>query len=134
MSSDSTRKEIRTWSLVIAAILFVVACIQYLVWGHVRTATVFWALCAFFLLFGLVMPRALDPVYKVWLKFAAALAWVNTRLILGLMFYLVFAPIGLLLRVLRVDLIKRRWERDASTYWIRRPSKPFDPSRYEKQY
>jgi len=50
------------------------------------------------------------------------------------MFYLVFTPIGLILRLLRVDLIKQRWDRDASTYWIRRPSKTFDPANYERQY
>ena len=134
MAAKSTKKEIRLWALVMAAILFVIAGIQYLIWAHTRTATVFWLLCAFFLLFGLIMPGALKPIYKLWLKFAAVLAWVNTRLILGLMFYLVFTPIGLLLRLLRVDLIKQRWDRDASTYWIRRPSKTFDPTNYEKQY
>ena len=134
MAANCTKKEIRLWALVMAAILFIVAGIQYLIWAHTRTATVFWLLCAFFLLFGLIAPGALKPIYKLWLKFAAVLAWVNTRLILGLMFYLVFTPIGLILRLLRVDLIKQRWDRDASTYWIRRPSKTFDPANYERQY
>ena len=134
MAAQFAKKEIRLWALLMAAILFVVAGIQYLIWAHTRTATVFCTLSAIFLVVGLIIPTALKPVYELWLKFTAALAWINTRLILGLMFYLVFTPIGLILRLLRIDLIKQRWDRNASTYWIRRPSKPFDPANYEKQY
>ena len=89
---------------------------------------------AFFLFIGTLAPGLLKPVYRVWLKFAAMLAWINTRLILGLMFYLVFTPIGLILRLLRIDLIKQRWDGKAETYWIRRSDDAFDRSRYEKQY
>ena len=134
MTIQSTKKDIRTWALVLAAAFTVVGGVQYLGWGHVRTATIFWILAAFFLLSGLLIPTILKPIYWLWLKFAAALAWFNTRLIMGLMFFLVFTPIGLVLRLLRIDLIKQRWDSKASSYWIPRSDDPFDPSRYENQY
>jgi hypothetical protein len=134
MMTKYTNKEIRTWALVMAAILCVVGAIQVFVWGHVKTATFFWITAAHFLFIGTLAPGLLKPVYRAWLKFAAMLAWINTRLILGLMFYLVFAPIGLILRLLRVDLIKQRRDAKAETYWIRREDDAFDRSRYEKQY
>lgn len=134
MNTKYTSKEIRIWALVMAAILTAVGAIQFILWSHVRTANTFWILAVVFLSLGLIYPMLLKPIYWGWLKFAAALAWVNTRLILGIIFYLVFTPVGLILRLLRKDLLKQRWESNANSYWIKRPDDPFDPSRYEKQY
>lgn len=130
----STKKEIRTWALVMAAILVVVGVVQFFLWGHVKTATVFWTLSALFFLSGIILPTVLRPLYFLWLKFAASLAWVNTRLLIGIIFFLIFSPIGIILRILRKDLIKQSWDAQASSYWIKRPDEPFDSSRYEKQY
>jgi len=129
-----TNKEIRLWVAVMAAILTVIGGIQYFVWAHVRTANVFWAIAAALFFTGMALPILLRPVYWVWLKIAAGLAWFNTRLIMFLIFYLVFTPVGLVLRLLRKDLIKQRWDKEAESYWIRRPETPFDPKRYENQY
>lgn len=134
MNTKYTSKEIRIWALVMAAILTAVGAIQFIVWGHLRTANTFWILAVVFLSLGLIYPMLLKPIYWGWLKFAAALAWVNTRLILGVIFYLVFTPVGLILRLMRKDLIKQRWDANANSYWIKRPDEQFDPSRYEKQY
>ena len=134
MKAEFTPREIRIWAIVMTTVLTVVGGVQYLIWGHERAALIFWILATAFLLPGLLFPAALKPVYRLWLKFAAALAWFNTRLILTLAFSLVFAPIGLILRLLRADLIKERWDPDASSYWVDRPDKPFDRSNYEKQY
>ncbi|TKJ37590.1 hypothetical protein CEE37_13840 [candidate division LCP-89 bacterium B3_LCP] len=134
MSIQYTKKEIRTWALVMAAILAAVGTIQFFVWSHIQTASVLWIISAAFLLTGLLIPKLLKPIFWLWLKLATALAWLNTRLILGIVFFLVFTPVGLLLRLLRKDLLKERWDSDASSYWIRRSDKPMDPQSYEKQY
>jgi hypothetical protein len=134
MMNKFTTKDIRIWALVMTVALGVVGTIQILIWGHTRTAIIFWALGAAFLLPGLIYPAALTPIFKFWLKLAAALAWFNTRLILGLSFFLVFTPMGLILRLLRKDLIKEKWDKQAASYWIERPPTPFDRTRYEKQY
>lgn len=127
-------KDIRVWALVFTGALIVVGSVQFLLWQHQRAATICWILAACFLLPGLLVPSALTPIYKGWLKFAALLAWVNTRLILGLTFFLVFTPLGILMRLLGKDLIKERWEAKATSYWIEKEKIPFDRTRYEKQY
>ncbi len=134
LKSSYTSREIRLWAVILAGVLTAVAAVQYFVWGHERAAAVFWVLAVIFLVNGLLFPRLLKPVYYLWMKLAAALAWFNTRLILGIVFFLIFTPIGLILRLLRVDLIKQRWDEKAKSYWIKRPEEPFDPSNYEKQY
>lgn len=89
---------------------------------------------AFFFLTGLFLRPALRPVYIGWMKFAFVLGWVNTRLLLGIFFYLVLTPIGLFLRITGKDLLDRRIDRSAKSYWIKRGSDPVDKSRYERLF
>ena len=89
---------------------------------------------AFFLITGLFLVPVLRPVYIGWMKFAQVLGWINTRILLGVFFYLVLTPIGVLLRLFGKDLLEERIDRSAKTYWIRRESQPFDPKRYERLF
>ncbi|HEX7343019.1 MAG TPA: SxtJ family membrane protein [bacterium] len=134
MTTKITPKDIRLWALVMTAALAVVGTVQLLIWHHQRAAVIFWILGGIFFVPGLLFPSVLTPIFKLWLKLAAALAWFNTRLVLGLTFFLVFTPIGLILRLFRKDLIKERFDPQAKSYWIDRPSAPFDRTRYEKQF
>jgi hypothetical protein len=134
MAQKFTNIEIRKWALVMAALFTLVGLVQYLVWSHHRAALILWIIAAIFLLPGLLVPAALKPGYAVWLKIAAGLAWFNTRLILGLTFYLVFTPLGLIMRLFGKDLISEKWDPQAKSYWIEREAVPFDRERYEKQY
>ncbi len=134
MKSSYSRKEIRRWAVLMAVVSAIIGTIQLFLLRHPNAATVFWLIAVVFLVDGLLFPSLLKPVYWLWMKFAGALAWFNTRLIMALVFYLIFTPIGIILRILRVDLIKQRWDTKKPSYWIDRTDEPFDPSRYEKQY
>lgn len=92
------------------------------------------AISTAFLLLALIQPLWLKPVYIIWMKFAFVLAWVNTRLILFIMFYLIFTPIGLVLRLFGVDLLDKRIEKGKVTYWIKKEKKEFNPLDYERQF
>jgi uncharacterized protein involved in cysteine biosynthesis len=61
----------------------------------------------------------IKPAYDLWMKFAAVLAWINTRLILIAMFYLVFTPIGLIMRLFGSDQLGLRIEKDKRSYWVK---------------
>lgn len=87
-----------------------------------------------FALAGVVAPGLLRPVYRLWMKFAFALAWINTRILLGLFFYLVMTPVGLVLRMMGKDLLDDRIDRRARSYWIRREATPFDAERYRRLF
>ena len=77
---------------------------------------------------------ALKPVYIGWMMFAAALAWINTRVLLGLFYFLVMTPVGLILRLTGKDLLDQRLNRDARSYWVPRVSPPEERSRYERLF
>lgn len=89
-------------------------------------------------LLGLLVPGLLVPFYKFWMGYVAApLGWFNTRLILGLVFFLMFTPmaIGLWLKRLgspEADPL-RRAERPGESYWKRRP-KPRAKNHFERTF
>lgn len=83
---------------------------------------------------GLTVPRALGPVYRVWMTAALVMGFVMTRVILTLAFVLVFAPIGLLFRVLRRDVLHQRPDAAAPSYWIPRTDGPSGKERLERMY
>lgn len=86
-----------------------------------------------FLILGLFFPYLLKSFYRVWMVFAHLLGWIMTRVIVTLTFFLIFTPVGIILRMLGKDLLNKRIDRSASTYWRKR--EPIsDKSRYLKQY
>jgi hypothetical protein len=85
-----------------------------------------WALVLAVLLVlpALVAPRALTPVYRLWMALGEVLAWINTRIILGVVFYGVVTPIGFVMRLLGHDPMRRRFERAGESYRVRCVPRP----------
>ena len=88
----------------------------------------------FFLLTGLFLQTILKPIYVGWMTFAHVLGWINTRFILGLVFYAIFSPVGLFLRLIRKDILSVRIDKQASSYWRKRRQGDLDKKRYEQLF
>jgi hypothetical protein len=84
-------------------------------------------------LLGLLWPRALVVPNKAWMLLADALSFVTTRLILGLVFFLVLTPIGIAKRLMGWNPLGRRGARRES-YWQPYSERQRDPRHYEKMY
>jgi len=67
---------------------------------------------------AVVLPMALSPVYKVWMRFGLVMGWINTRLILGLIFYILFTPIAIILKILGKDPMLRKLDAGLQSYRI----------------
>ena len=89
---------------------------------------------AFFYSTGLFARKVLRPVYTAWMTFARALAWVNTHILLGLFFYLVMTPVGLIMRLAGKDFLEEKIDRSALTYWTKREERAPDRERYERLF
>ncbi len=76
----------------------------------------------------------LKPVYIAWIKIAGVIGWFNTRLIFIIFFYLLLAPIGILLRIFHKDLLELAIDKKRESYWIKKEKKNVDLKQYEKQY
>jgi len=89
---------------------------------------------ALFFLSAFLLPLALKPVYIFWMKLVFVLGWINTRLILMIIFYILFTPAGLIMRLFRVDLLDRKIDKSKDSYWKKREKKVFNPSDYERLF
>lgn len=81
--------------------------------------------------FGVVFPRLLQIPRKFWMKLAEALAYVSSRVILALIFFLVLTPIGLIKRAMGWDPLQRR-AAPRESFWEAYPRR--DSRHYEKMY
>jgi hypothetical protein len=84
-------------------------------------------------LLGALFPRALVVPNRLWMGLAEALGFVMTRVILGLIFFLVVTPIGIVRRLTGGDPLGRRAPR-AESYWKPYTERRADPKHYEKMY
>ncbi len=70
-----------------------------------------------FLVLGLLNSKILTPLNKLWFKFGIFLGKIISPIIMGMIFFLVVTPIGLLMRLLGKDLINLKYNNNKS-YWI----------------
>ena len=70
-----------------------------------------------FLFLGLVNSKILNPLNKLWFKFGIFLGKVISPIVMGLIFFFVVTPIGLLMRLLNKDLLNLKFNSNNS-YWI----------------
>jgi hypothetical protein len=87
----------------------------------------------------LALLRAIPPVFRqvnrFWIGFSVFIGYFVSRAILTVVFFLVIAPTGLIMRVLGKDPMERKLDRDAASYWQPRvePEKP-GMETYERQF
>jgi Saxitoxin biosynthesis operon protein SxtJ len=79
-----------------------------------------------------VFPKSLTWVYKGWMALGHVLGWINTRIILGFIFYFIVTPIGVFRRWLGKDPMGKKLRPDLDSYRVSRTPRP--PSHLTKQY
>ncbi|MEP7340314.1 MAG: SxtJ family membrane protein [Acidobacteriota bacterium] len=131
--NEVSRAENRKFAWTMAGALSVFGAVT-LYRGGQRLPLSLFIVAGLFLSSGLVWPAVLTPVYKAWMKFALVLGWINTRIFLGLFFYLVITPVSLVMKLVKRDALKRKLDRSCSSYWqSRKAMKPAKES-YEHLY
>ncbi len=81
---------------------------------------------------GLVVPMALKPVYRGWMKFGLFMSKIMTPLIMGLVFFLTVTPMALIMKLLGKDQMARKLDSKAASYRINSEAPP--PKRLEKPF
>ena len=71
-----------------------------------------------FIILGLLNSKILSPLNKLWFKFGVILGQIISPIIMGIIFFLVVTPIGLIMKVLGKDLLRLKYNKKDNTYWI----------------
>ena len=105
----------RSFGIVFFIVFLLIATYPLLNNDHVRI----WSLIIsiVFLILGLLNSKILFPLNKIWFKFGILLGKIISPLIMGLIFFVVVTPIGLLMRLFNKDLLNLKFNKSKS-YWI----------------
>lgn len=128
-----TNKQLRTFGLVLALFLGGIGLVQFFK-GHIPHNYWFWATGGLVLVVSQAIPKLIKPLYHIALFLGHILGWINTRLILGLIYYLIFTPIGLVMRILGKDPLHRKFDKQATSYWHIAPRTAIPKEQYLRQF
>ena len=106
----------RSFGIVFFIVFFLIALYPLIYSGEIRVWSAIISLI--FLILGLLNSKILAPLNKLWFKFGIFLSKIISPLIMGIIFYFVVTPTGLLMRLFGKDLLKLKYEKNISTYWI----------------
>ncbi len=131
MAPEHSPQHLRTFGLLVGTGFAVIG-----LWPTIWRGEMFrvWALVVAAGLSGFALrrPTALRPLYRGWMWVGHVLGWINTRILLGLVFYALFVPIGFLLRMGKRDTLPRVFDRQAQSYRV--PRQPRNNEQMKRQF
>jgi hypothetical protein len=131
MRNSVDKKQLRSFGFIVGAVFGAIGLWPALTSG---TGPRWWAIV---IASGLIIPAALFPAslahpYKGWMWVGHVLGWINTRVILGFIFYFVVTPIGIFRRSIGKDPMGRKLRPDLQTYRV--SCRPRSASHLTRQY
>jgi hypothetical protein len=130
-TNDLPRRTITSFALIVSGALLAIAAYQRWRGAEPWVVLTLVSIAAVLSLLSALAPSLLRPVYRGWMHFGEALGWLNTRILLTLVFFLVVTPIGLLMRLFgRSPITTRR--RDS--YWTDVEPHSYGDRHVEKQF
>ena len=105
----------RSFGIIFFIVFILVALYPLIYSGEIRIWSI--VLSLIFLTLGLLNSIILTPLNKIWFKFGIILGKIISPIIMGVIFFLVVTPIGLLMRLLGKDLLNLKYNKNKS-YWI----------------
>jgi hypothetical protein len=131
MEQAATRKELRQFGLLVGAVFTVIGLWPLVFRGEPLRL---WALGLGGLLIacGGMLPHVLRPIHTGWMWGGHIMGWINTRILLGIVFYVLVTPIGLVFRLMGKDTMRQGFAESSTTYRVIRSPRP--PSHMKHQF
>jgi len=119
----TSMKELRSFGLLVGGVFSVIGLWPMMIHG---ASLRLWAVGVGGLLIasGGLVPHLLAPVYKGWMWIGHILGWINTRILLGFIFYGLITPIGIVFRLMGKDTMRQAFSEESSTYRVARQPRP----------
>ena len=114
MKETLSKKQLREFGFLIGfGFPIFIGLLVPLITGHgFRTWTLWIGALGFII--GLISPSLLKYPYKIWMRLGYLLGWINSRIILGMVFVIVLLPIALVMRLAGYDPLKTRRKGESS--------------------
>ena len=121
----------RSFGLTVGSVLAAMA--AFTAWrGHTLRGEILGGIGVALVLAALVVPARLGGLARVWSRVGHALGWVNSRVLLTVMFVLILCPVALVSRLFGRDFLDAR--RRAGSFWLPYSNRLRDPKHYERLF
>jgi hypothetical protein len=127
----ATDKELRQFGVRGGIVLAFVG--SFLLWRESHAFLFFYVMSLYNVL-GVFFPAVLRPLHKAIFAIVLILGTVVTYGVMCLAFYLIFTPVGLMGRLFRKNFLDVRFDKSATSYWIKREKTSFTPAELENQF
>ncbi len=134
VNTNPTKKQLKQFGFVWLGFLTLFGVIAWLKLDAPTLAKALWVLAVVVPVVGWSVPAFMRLVFVGMSYLAWPIGFVVSHVVLALVYYLVFMPIGLVMRVFGYDPMKRRFDPEAATYWIERDPKASEAKRYFRQF
>ncbi len=124
--------DVRKFGVTIGIVLLLLA--GFLFWKEKLSAMYFGGAGVLFAGVTWLLPGLMRPIYRGWMAFAVVMGFVMTRVILTALFFGMFTPIALVMKLLRKDPLHERFDKQADTYWLKREPKKYEPQASERMF
>jgi hypothetical protein len=132
INKNPSAKELMWFGILLA--IFVALVGGWLWWGGSRfAAQLVWGIGGGLTAIYFVAPPARRYIYLGWLYAAFPIGYVVSHIIMGVVFFGVVTPVGLIMRALGKDPMQRGFDRAAKSYWVEHRTAR-EASRYFKQF
>jgi Saxitoxin biosynthesis operon protein SxtJ len=101
--------------------------------SSMATAVAIWLAGGGLSLLYIAVAAARRPVFLAWTRATYPIGWTTSRLVMGVVFFLVITPVGLLVRRFGRDPLERTFDGSAPSYWVERSGET-ELSRYFRQF
>lgn len=124
----------KSFGLTFACVFGLLSALQFYRHGIAVWPAVTLAAALGFLAAAFAAPAVLRPLNLVWLKFGMLLHRVVNPFVMGLLFFGVFTPMGLIMRLFGADLLRLRTKAGATSHWILRAGENIEKSSMTNQF
>ncbi|HJT21822.1 MAG TPA: SxtJ family membrane protein [Nitrospira sp.] len=120
---EITNKTLRQFGLMVGGIFLLIGLWPF-VWRQEPVRLWAVAIGGVLVLAGALMPQMLRHIYRGWMFVGHVLGWINTRIILGILFYGIVTPMAIVMKWMGRDPMRRGFDPEAQTYRVVRQPRP----------
>lgn len=134
INRDPSRKQLNQFGFIWLGFLVFFGIVAWFKFDNPTLAKVLWVLSVVVPVVGWLVPAFMKAVFLGMSYLAWPIGFVVSHVILAVVYYLVITPIGLVMRLVGYDPMNRRFDREATTYWVERQTAPVEAKRYFRQF
>ena len=134
INTNPTRRELNQFGFIWLGFVALFGVIAFFKFNSPTVARWLWIAAVVVPIVGWLVPAIMRLIFLGMSYLAWPIGFVVSHVVLAVVYYLVLTPIGLLTRLFGYDSMKKKFDREAASYWIERSPEAVENKRYFRQF